>query len=421
MRLYNREGAILKMDLPFLCQTRTILGRSSTLSSRRTAFPVRRRARCIHQETEHPASRSVDVQRWATARSFFRVKAEELEVRKPDPLASSITREEQRAFNSLLRLAKQRQQYGSQVVADEHSLEADRLNTDPLAIFNLFLPASSSDQNKDLLTFICRDRIQHISKLYNDALQSTTETGDIALWNVLQTHVFSLSEVLKPTSEVHRKSVNKVNQLLDMRNLAQQYRKEHQQRPAPPDSQSTSTTSEPLPTPLAVLTPLYPATLLLALRLLTINHPLSPLSHSLLDHITQLGPSSYVLAASTPFYNTHLFLRWQCFSSLSELGDLLAEMERGGVDFDRGTLRFLKGVGEERDRDLRGDVDGNEENLGRRGADWWMKGEQLRSWGQVAEWTGAIAKRLEEKGLGEVLREGPEGTMNAGTESQVWL
>lgn len=96
-------------------------------------------------------------------------------------------------------------------------------------------------------------------------------------------------------------------------------------------------------------------------------------------------------------------------------------MERGGVDFDRGTLRMLRGVGEERERNLRTDADDNEEPLGRRGAEWWLKGEQVRWWGRVAERTGIIAKRLEEKGMGEVLREGPEGTMDSSVGSQVWL
>ena len=93
------------------------------------------------------------------------------------------------------------------------------------------------------------------------------------------------------------------------------------------------------------------------------------------------------------------------------------------MDFDRGTLRMLRWLAEERDRDLRDDGDGGggEESLGRRGAEWWMKAEQVRWWRVVEEWIGGIAKRLELRGLGEVVREGPEGMMNANLTSKVWL
>lgn len=107
-------------------------------------------------------------------------------------------------------------------------------------------------------------------------------------------------------------------------------------------------------------------------------------------------------------------------------------MARGGVEFDRGTLTLLREIGEEREEDLqegeRSDEMGGEEvMLGRRGRTFWVQPEQIKWWTRVEEWMNVIARRLEERGMGEVVREGSQGTwtvsgrQSTGGGGEVWL
>lgn len=111
--------------------------------------------------------------------------------------------------------------------------------------------------------------------------------------------------------------------------------------------------------------------------------------------------------------------------------ELLAEMRSGGVEFDRGTGRVLKGMKEEREAELAGQkVKGKAGGGGVvRGKEWWLMDEQLRGWTMLEEWRGVVARNLEERGLGEVLREGGPSQSGPGLERnvqegdvpQVWL
>ena len=110
-------------------------------------------------------------------------------------------------------------------------------------------------------------------------------------------------------------------------------------------------------------------------------------------------------------------------------------MERGAVEFDRGTYRVLRDVADERGNDLSAKdphVNAAVENFGEgqlvlRGAMWWSRPEQVQWWPRVEKWKGVVAKKLEERGMGEVIREGPTGNVNApGWETEqrmpeVWL
>ena len=92
-------------------------------------------------------------------------------------------------------------------------------------------------------------------------------------------------------------------------------------------------------------------------------------------------------------------------------------MERGAVEFDRGTARFLADVAEERARDMYTTMESSEtrtdEKDRNRSAEWWQKSEQVKWWPRVEEWRGIIARRLEERGVGEVIREGPYSSLLA--------
>jgi hypothetical protein len=89
--------------------------------------------------------------------------------------------------------------------------------------------------------------------------------------------------------------------------------------------------------------PLYPLLLLRGLRLLdrAFEKP-SSLALSILPRVQELGLASYVLGASTPFYNTVMSIHWHRHGDMSAVFDLLEEMRRAGLSFDEDTLELLR-------------------------------------------------------------------------------
>jgi hypothetical protein len=89
--------------------------------------------------------------------------------------------------------------------------------------------------------------------------------------------------------------------------------------------------------------PLYPLLLLRGLRLLdrAFERP-SSLALSILPRVQELGLASYVLGASTPFYNTLMSIHWHRRGDVSAVFDLLEEMRRAGLSFDEDTLELLR-------------------------------------------------------------------------------
>lgn len=89
--------------------------------------------------------------------------------------------------------------------------------------------------------------------------------------------------------------------------------------------------------------PLYPLMLLRGLRLLdkAFDKP-SPLALSILPRIQQLGLASYVLGASTPFYNTLMGIYWYRYGDVSAVFGLMEEMRRAGLSFDTESLGILR-------------------------------------------------------------------------------
>ena len=283
-----------------------------------------------------------------------------------------------------------------------------------------------------------------VSNEFKEALQSDPTQGDLGIWTVLRRRVFPLLALLKSQTEVskdERKAA--ITALPVAKSLFQDNPPKASSKPdeTTTSDESINTTptasdahAPPLISSLPILTRIYPSSLLLALRLLTRHHPLSTLTPSLLPHIRSLGSSSYILGTNTHFYNTLLLLRWNTHSSLREVCSLLSEMERGAVEFDRGTVRVLRDVADERWSDLMqhsSHVDPEFESVGdgkvvSRGANWWERQEQVQWWPRIEKWRNIIAKRLEEKGMGEVFREGPSTSPGAGWETkqkmpEVWL
>lgn len=425
------------MDLPFLYQTRTILRLKPKCRFRLTA-PARR------QQHTSPAVAEV---------SFFRRKAEEVAARVREQAPNTLTRQEQAAFDSLRRLAGQRELNARLGIAPE----PDRLDTDPDNILAKYTPqrqaedtASEVDGDSDataeavlqeaqaaevdhIIHQISTNELHALATAFRSALKSDTQPGDVALWEVLEANVFPLLGLLKASQRPlpHRPSQSKKTQsATKAANAALEAEKAAAEKllPLKPlvNKYASDKAKPPSISPLQVLSRYYPAALLLALRLLTKHHPLSLQSHRLLPHLRTLGPSSYILGVTTPFYNTYLLLRWHAYSSLSEVCTLLSEMERGAVEFDQGTYRFLIDLADDRAADLAAMEQGGAARGDVRQPDWWLLPEQKRWWPTVEEWRGKVARSLEERGLGAVLREGPSNSMGDlpfkdAAPPQVWL
>ena len=414
------------MELPFLYATRTILGPSRTTlrSTRRFSCP-KSRIRCLHQPARDDTTDQT---------SFFRQKAEAVAAKQGPRVSNTITREESRAFDRLRRLAGQVQK--SRPSTDTPS-DTNLLSVDPHQILTLFTPSSTALREHDAeINHICEDYMTSVSNEFKEALQSDPTQGDLGIWTVLRRRVFPLLALLKSQTEVskdERKAA--ITALPVAKSLFQDNPPKASSKPdeTTTSDESINTTptasdahAPPLISSLPILTRIYPSSLLLALRLLTRHHPLSTLTPSLLQHIRSLGSSSYILGTNTHFYNTLLLLRWNTHSSLREVCSLLSEMERGAVEFDRGTVRVLRDVADERWSDLMqhsSHVDPEFESVGdgkvvSRGANWWERQEQVQWWPRIEKWRNIIAKRLEEKGMGEVFREGPSTSPGAGWETK---
>jgi hypothetical protein len=428
------------MSLPFLYQTKTIV-RSSKSPQRlleRLARPSTCR-RCLSQPAQYEQPN-------ATETSFFREKAQAVAARLNQAETSTITLAEQRAFDSLRRLAGQIQ------LQRQDAPEAPLLSVEPQEILGLFVPSTDSQpENVDEINSICSKYIVSLAKSFNKAIKASNGNGDLAIWAILKQRVFPLLTFLKTREEVSKKErglavtalpfaasilenekrqsastrkADGANEIASVEAAAESVDAMEHENILDDDVEASAPSSQLAPLP--ILTRVYPAALLLALRLLTKNYPVSTLTHSLLPHIRSLGPHSYVLGTNTSFYNTILLLRWNVYSSLQELDSLLSEMQHGAVEFDRNTARVLADIADERWTDLSRfeNEDQNshkpELNLGSRGASWWMQPNQASLWPRIEEWRAIINRQLEEKGLAQVHREG-SSAVDADIVPKVWL
>lgn len=171
--------------------------------------------------------------------------------------------------------------------------------------------------------------------------------------------------------------------------------------PSPPTPKSPTTPSPaaplipspPQPHPLSILQTNYAAHLLLALRRLRCNHPISPYILSLLPTLKRLGPISYVLGASLPLYNELLYIRWVHHRDLHGCADLVAEMLEQGLGTDGLTHAVFQDASKERKK---------ARSLRKKGVDgvlsaWWGLQGVVSGW---ARWRGE-ANRAERVGWEE--------------------
>ncbi|TRX90570.1 hypothetical protein FHL15_008543 [Xylaria flabelliformis] len=161
----------------------------------------------------------------------------------------------------------------------------------------------------------------------------TSATSDFELWDVLEREVFTMPARLGIVKNVTQSDEAEASPM-----AAERDHNTGDDVSGPGDSQKLS---------LYVHGPLYPAYLLLALRRLdTAFSAPSSLVFSILPRIKELGLESYVLGASTPFFNELLTIYWTRRGDISGMLNLLEEMQHCGLYFDRLTASIIKQVDE---------------------------------------------------------------------------
>jgi hypothetical protein len=97
--------------------------------------------------------------------------------------------------------------------------------------------------------------------------------------------------------------------------------------------------------PLHVYGPLYPSYLLNALRLFDTQFSRSsPLALHILPRVKALGPASYVLGVSTPFYNELARILWNRYGDPVAVFNLLEEMRVAGLYCNSGTRAVVQSI-----------------------------------------------------------------------------
>ncbi|KAI9822299.1 MAG: hypothetical protein M1827_000017 [Pycnora praestabilis] len=217
--------------------------------------------------------------------------------------------------------AERRQRIQAATEADETSTELEQL---------------TAEQER-------KERHQEATKRVEGMLRAA-ET-DVQVWNVLEEEVFSRMKDLK----MDKVAVSK-NDKIRKSNKAKSMQKKN---PLEPPRFDDITVSEKTAA-LADLGPSYPYYLLLALRIFHYDFPSSPLALALLPAIKKYGYISYVLGATTAFYNELIHILYLTYGDFAGIVELLHEMKRGGIDFDNGTLDLLKEIERETSDVVRG-------------------------------------------------------------------
>ncbi|MCJ1362289.1 hypothetical protein MMC16_001392 [Acarospora aff. strigata] len=173
-----------------------------------------------------------------------------------------------------------------------------------------------------------------------ETLLRSAET-DFQLWDVLEKEVFSTIKKIEAEAppRITRQTPHK-------RKPGRPKKGVEPDSPVIIDMPITTTdaekkTKDKIPA-LSIVGPNYPSHCLLALRLLHDNFPTSPLALCLLPAIKRLGPTSYVLGASTALYNELISIQWLVYNDMRAMADLLTEMDEQDVNFSEETVKLLK-------------------------------------------------------------------------------
>ncbi|KAL2017217.1 hypothetical protein VTK56DRAFT_2424 [Thermocarpiscus australiensis] len=152
---------------------------------------------------------------------------------------------------------------------------------------------------------------------------------DFALWDVLEEEVFPMVEKLGIDSNKQA--------LYEPRRKRGRKRKE--------EAAAAGEASRKGKLPMHIYGPLYPTYLLHALRLMDTQFARpSPLALNILPRVKELGPSSYVLGVSTPFYNELARIHWHRYGDPAAVFNLLEEMRHAGLYCDETTRGIVQSI-----------------------------------------------------------------------------
>ncbi|CRK42913.1 hypothetical protein BN1723_007517, partial [Verticillium longisporum] len=133
---------------------------------------------------------------------------------------------------------------------------------------------------------------------------------DLDVWNVLNREVFSMIDKLG-VADVSTVAAEETQEKLDMN----------------------------------LYGPLYSQHLLRALKALDTEFARSsPLVFNLLPRVRELGFASYVLGATTSFFNELATIYWRRNGDVRGVIGLLQEMQHAGLSFDKGTLALVRAI-----------------------------------------------------------------------------
>ena len=156
---------------------------------------------------------------------------------------------------------------------------------------------------------------------------------DFELWDVLEAHVFPMVDKLglndKKTPAKAAKAPasrgRKKKSVIEVEEQVEEVRE--------------------TPLSMRIHGPLFPYFLLSALRMLDSSFSKSsPLALNLLPRIKELGLMSYVLGASTPFYNALATIYWKRYGNAEAVFNLFEEMRHAGLYCDEGTFAIIQGI-----------------------------------------------------------------------------
>ncbi|KAK5045260.1 hypothetical protein LTR84_009366 [Exophiala bonariae] len=279
--------------------------------------------------------------------------------------------------------------------------------------------STSRETHDPAIMAIVHRRMHEIVDALRQAAGSTQQPGDIALWHACEAKIFPLGAEF-PQQPVYQppkflgpsKFVFTAEKSDKPMEILEKEQKRHRAEFDAKENRQASSKINATP-PLAIHSPeeelslrlesrqaravlyhLYPAVLLFALRLFAKTFPSSHFAFNLLPRIRELGHTSYVLGASTQFYNTLIALRWQRNSSLREVHQFLSEMQNSGVEFNEETARLIRHIVDERAAGMRETgVKENSVSTGRN-TNWWGRHEQVLWFARIQEWMQIIDDQL---------------------------
>lgn len=234
------------------------------------------------------------------------------------------------------------------------------------AIGENHMQAADLDKKPGYKLLVQNEAIRTQERARVDAKFRATKS-DFELWDVLEEEVFPLvhklgldEELTRDTSKRGkgrpraREKVRLAGKNANETSSSTDKPKRGRGRPAKnKDSDPTSETEPPPPPPpprkdklpLNIYGPLYPAYLLTALKHFDTRFARSsPMALQILPRVKALGPASYVLGVSTPFYNTLARIMWSRHGNPEAVFDLLAEMRTSGLFYDHDTRRVVEAI-----------------------------------------------------------------------------